>query len=160
MHSVLVGFTSLLARLLASVSATLAGLLAGAMLFLRIVLLPFWRELPPADFRAWFAEHSDRIRALMVPLGVGSAAASIGATAVRGANGEDPRASSVAAAAAVGVVAVTVTVNEPANRKFVSEELGDEETATLLSRWTRWHDVRVVLGVIATAAAVRALGDR
>lgn len=72
--------------------------------------------------------------------------------------GEDARASSVAAAGAVGVVAVTVAVNEPANRKFASERLGDDETATLLARWARWHDVRVALGLIAASAAVWAAG--
>ncbi len=74
--------------------------------------------------------------------------------------GKDARASSVAAAGGIGVVAITVAVNEPANRQFVSDEVGDEETATLLARWARWHDVRVALGLIAGAAAVRALGDR
>ena len=150
----------MLGRSLAFVSATLTGLLAGAMLFLRIVLLPFWQGVPPAEFRAWFVKHSGRIRALMLPLGAAAAATSAAATAARVVNGEAARASSVAAVGAVGVVAVTVTVNEPANRKFASEELGDEETASLLRRWARWHDVRVALGLIAATAAARALGDR
>ena len=154
-----VGFASVLGRSFTSVSAILTGLLAGAMLFLRIVLLPFWRGLPPAQFRAWFAEHSERIRALMLPLGAASAAASAAATAARVATEDDARASSVAAAAAVGVVAVTVAVNEPANRRFVGEELGDEETAALLARWARWHDVRVALGSTAAIAAVLARAD-
>ena len=150
----------MLGRSLASVSASLTGLLAGAMLFLRVVLLPFWRGIPPARFRAWFAEHSERIRALMLPLGAASAAASAAATVPRVVNEQDARVSSVAAAGSAGVVAVTVAVNEPANRKLASEELGDEETAMLLARWARWHDVRVALGLIAALAAVRALGDR
>ena len=145
---------------LALASSALTGLLAGAMILLRAVLVPFWRDLPPAEFRAWFARYSDRIRALMVPLGVGAAAASVAATVARAANEEDVRASSVAAAGAVGVVGVTVTVNEPANHRFTSGELGDEETTTLLARWARWHDVRVALGVIAAVAAARALNRR
>lgn len=128
------------------------------MLFLRVVLLPFWQGAPPAELRAWFAANAERIRALMLPLGVASAAAHVGATVAQVRAGEDARASSVAAAGAVGVVAVTVAVNEPANRKFASERLGDDETATLLARWARWHDVRVALGLIAASAAVRAAG--
>jgi hypothetical protein len=147
-------------RSLASVSATLTSLLAGAMLFLRIVLLPFWRGVPPAEFRGWFAKHSGRIRAVMLPLGAASAAASVGATAARLVHHRDARASSVAAAGAVGVVVVTVAVNEPANRKFANEHLPDDETAMLLARWARWHDVRGALGLLAAAAAVRALGQR
>jgi anthrone oxygenase-like protein len=147
-------------RPLASVSAALISLLAGAMLFLRIVLLPFWRGARPAEFRSWFATHAGRIRALMLPLGVASAGTSLAATAERLVNRQDARASSVASAGAIGIVGITVTVNEPANRKFASEDLSDDETASLLARWARWHDVRVVLGLIAAAAAVRALGDR
>lgn len=143
----------MLAQPLATASTALTGMLAGAMLFLRVVLLPFWRGLPPAEFRAWFARHSGRIRALMVPLGAGSAAVSVAATAARAAEGDDIRASAVAAAGSVAVVTVTVTVNEPANREFVREEFGDEETTTLLARWARWHDVRVALGLIAAVAA-------
>ena len=146
----------LLAERLALASATLNGLLAGGMLFLRVVLLPFWRGVPPAEFRAWFASHSGSIRALMVPLGVGAAGASVGTTAALAADGEDPRASAVAAIGSVAVVAVTVTVNEPANREFVRDDVGDEETATLLAHWARWHEVRVTLGLVAAAAAALA----
>jgi hypothetical protein len=142
-----------LAERLVLASTILNGLLAGAMLFLRVVLLPFWRGLAPAEFRAWFARHSGRIRALMVPLGVGAAGTSIAATAARAANREDARPNVVAAASSVAVVAVTVTVNEPANREFVRQDFGDQETKTLLARWSRWHDVRVALGLVAAAAA-------
>ena len=155
-----VGFTAVLAERLGFASATLSGLLAGAMLFLRVVLVPFWRGLAPAEFRAWFAGHSGRIRALMVPLGVGAAGASLAATAARVANGEDARANAVAAAGSVAVVAVTVTVNEPANREFVREDLGDRETTTLLARWSRWHDVRVAFGLVAAVAAALGRGRR
>jgi uncharacterized membrane protein len=130
------------------------------MLFLRIVLLPFWRGAPPAEFRSWFAAHAGRIRALMLPLGAASAATSVAATATRLVNRQDARISSVAAAGAVGVVGITIAVNEPANRKLASDDLSDDETARLLARWARWHDVRVALGLIAASAAVRALGDR
>ena len=150
----------MLAARLASVSATLTGLLAGAMLFLRVVLLPFWRDLPPAEFRAWFVRRSGAIRALMVPLGVGAAGASLAAAAARAAGGEDVRANAVAAASSVAVVAVTVTVNEPANEEFVRGDLKDEETPTLLARWSRWHDVRVALGLTAAAAAALGAGRR
>ena len=127
------------------------------MLFLRVVLLPFWQELPPGEFRAWFAKHAPRIRGLMVPLGVGSAAASVGAAATQAVNRGDARPSSAAAAGAVAVVAVTVGVNEPANEKFVSGGLDDDATVRLLARWARWHDVRVALGLLSAAAAAHAL---
>ncbi len=147
-------------RLLALLSAVLAGLLAGGMMLLDVVLLPFWRSVPPAEFRTWFTAHSDRIRALMIPLGAGAAAVNAASAVVQTAQGPRAGAASVAAAAAAGVVAVTITVNEPMNHRFTAEQLTDAETAALLQRWARWHRLRVALGVLATLGAAWALMDR
>ncbi|WP_448612593.1 anthrone oxygenase family protein [Modestobacter sp. URMC 112] len=147
-------------RFLALVSAVLAGLLAGSMILIDVVLLPFWRGVPPEQFRAWFAEHSGRIRAVMIPLGAGAAALNVASAVVQTAKGPRAGAASVAAAAAAGVVAITVTVNEPMNHRFTDGPLTDAETASLLGRWARWHHLRVALGVLATVGAASALMDR
>jgi hypothetical protein len=129
------------------------GMLTGAILLIKLVLVPFWRGVPPREFRTWFGAHSHRIRALMVPLGaagVGTAAA----TAVVEASTEGARGTSAAAAAAsAGVVAITLQVNEPANEKFEQIDFDDAETSALLERWARWHDLRIALGLLGTAAA-------
>jgi len=125
--------------MLAHLAACLLGLLAGAMLVIAIVLVPFWSALPPVELRAWFARHADRTGALMFPLG-GAA---------------------LAAGAAAGVVAVTLLVNEPANRRFAGPVyLSDADVVALLGRWRRWHWLRVALGLVAFGAALRALGGR
>jgi zinc transporter ZupT len=143
---------------LAILSAALTGLLAGAMVFIEAVLVPFWRGSPPGEFREWFAVHSPRIRALMVPLGAGAAAAAAATAAAEAVSGGGARATSATAAgAAVSVVAITVTVNEPANEKFAQLDFGDAETETLLRRWARWHDARVALGLVAAGAAALTL---
>jgi len=141
-------------------STVLAGVLAGGMLFIEVVLLPFWRGVPPADFRRWFAAHSDRIRRLMIPLGVGAGVLSSASAlpTMAGHRPGDP-ASVGAAAAVVGVVAITVAVNEPANHRFAEGALTDIETRDLLRKWARWHHVRVVLGIAATVAAANALAN-
>jgi uncharacterized membrane protein len=149
-----------MARFLALLSAVLAGLLAGGMVLIDAVLLPFWRGVPPAQFRTWFAAHSDRIRTVMIPLGAGAAVVNAASAAVQTAKGPRAGAASVAAAAAAGVVAITVTVNEPMNHRFAAAQLTDDETADLLDRWARWHRVRVALGVLATVGAASALLDR
>ncbi len=147
----------MLSRPLALVSAVLAGVLTGGMVLIELVLVPFWRALPPAGFRAWFAAHSGRIRALLVPLGAATGIACT-ASAVQVGGGRRGRPASVAAAGAeAGVIAVTVTVNEPANHRFTSGTLTDAETTELLRRWARWHHLRVVLGLVATVAAAWAL---
>jgi Domain of unknown function (DUF1772) len=93
----------------------------------------------------------------MLPLGPASAAAATASAIAQAATTDGERVSSVTAAAtAVGVVAITVSVNEPANARFVEDALGDDGTVALLSRWVRWHDVRVALGPIGALAAARA----
>ena len=150
----------MLSRPLALVSAVLAGVLTGGMVFIEVVLLPFWRSLSAAEFHAWFAAHSGRIRALMVPLGAATGIACTASASARVAGGRRGGPASVAAAgAAAGVIAVTVAVNEPANHRFAAGTLTDDGTTELLHRWARWHHVRVLLGLAATAAAARALVD-
>ncbi len=142
-----------LARPLAPLSAVLTGLLAGGMGFIEVVLLPFWRGSSPAEFRQWFTAHSDRIRSVMIPLGVGAGAVSTAHALTQVADRRPNTAAITAAATTLGVIAITVIVNEPANHRFTAEALTDAETRTLLDRWARWHHLRVALGMIATTAA-------
>ena len=148
-------------RTLALVSAVLTGLLTGAMILIDVVLVPFWRTASPAEFRQWFTAHSDRIRSLMIPLGAAAGVLS-SASAVAGTAGDrrNSGASVAAAAATAGVVAITVTVNEPLNHRLIDGALSDVETADLLRRWQSWHRLRVVLGAVGAVAAASALSRR
>ena len=140
--------------MLGYLAALLLGLLAGAMLVIAVVLVPFWSGLPPAELRTWFARHAGRTGALMFPLGGAAMVAAAGTwLAIRG------RWPALAAAAAAGVVAVTLLVNEPANRRFAAPAyyMSDADTVALLGRWRRWHWLRVALGLVAFVAALRAL---
>lgn len=155
------GDLRVLARPLALTSAVLTGLMAGGMVVIQVVLLPFWRGAPPADFRRWFTAHAGRLRALMVPLGAGAGVAcAASAVAQRVADRRSNPASVAAAAATAGVIAITMTVNEPLNHRFTEGTLTDPETTDLLRTWARWHHVRVALGVAATVAAAAALTER
>src|SRR5262245_60484565 len=101
-------------RRLATTSTLATGTLLGAMLIIRVVLLPFWRSSRPDEFKDWFRQHAPRIRATMVPLG---ALAAVTATANALAR-RSPRAA-LGAVAAAGVGVVTAVVNEPLNARFV-----------------------------------------
>jgi uncharacterized membrane protein len=148
------------ARPVALLTAVATGLLTGGMVLIEVVLVPFWRSASPAAFRRWFTAHSGRIRALMVPLGAGAGlAGTVSAVAQVTEGRRSGPAALVAAGATAGVIAITATVNEPANYRFVSGELTGPETTELLSRWARWHHVRVVLGLGATGAAAAALAQ-
>jgi hypothetical protein len=130
------------------------------MVLIEAVLLPFWRGMHPAEFRDWFTAHSNRIRTLMIPLGAGAGIVTAASAATHLGGKHRDNAASVAAAAAAGVIAITVTVNEPANHQFTGAQLTDAQTRDLLNRWARWHHLRVVLGVLAAAAATWAMSDR
>lgn len=141
--------------------AVLTGLLTGGMVLIDVVLLPFWRGMPPADFRRWFTAHAPRIRTVMIPLGMGACVVGVlSTTAQLIAHGRSSRASATATAATAGVIAITVAVSEPANHRFTAGTLTDSETRDLLQKWARWHHVRVVLGLAATVAAASALVER
>jgi anthrone oxygenase-like protein len=140
-------------------AAFLLGLLAGAMLLIAVALAPYWQTLPPLAFRGWFALHAWRIGRLMRPLGAG--AVLVASVAWIGAwRSSDPRRDwrGVAALAALGVLVVTLIVNEPANELFIRPgPLTDGATTALLGRWIRWHWVRVGLGMLGFYAALRAV---
>ena len=147
-------------RPLALATALSAGLLTGGMILIEVVLVPFWRDASPSEFRQWFTAHSGRIRALMVPLGAGAGLAGTASAVVQVAERRRSSAAAlVAAAATASVIAITAAVNEPANHRFVSGKLTGPETTELLNEWARWHHVRVVLGLVATGAATVALAQ-
>jgi len=145
--------------MLARLAAFLLGLVAGAMLLTAVGVAPFWQTLPPLAFRGWFALHAWRIGRLMRPLG--AAAVLVAGVAWIGARRSSDGRSiwrGITARAALGVLLVTLVVNEPANELFARPgALTDAATTALLVGWVRWHWVRVGLGVVAFYAALRAL---
>ena len=139
---------------LRAAAAGVIGMLAGAMLLIKVVFVPFWRGAPPREFRIWFGKHSGRIRSVMGPLGAAGLGLAAATTTAELVSDGSPRSAAVAAAGSAGVVAITLGVNEPANAKFEQEDFDDAETTELLQQWSRWHDIRVILGLVATAAAL------
>ena len=145
--------------MLARLAAFVLGLLAGAMLLIAVGVAPFWQTLPPFAFRGWFGLHAWRIGRLMRPLGAGAALVA-GVAWIGAWRSSDGRSvwRGVAALAALGVVLVTLAVNEPANQLFARPGgLTDEATTALLVSWMRWHWVRVGLGMLGFYAALRAV---
>jgi hypothetical protein len=67
----------------------------------------------------------------------------------------------VGALAIGAAVPFTFVAIMPTNHTLLSGgPLGDDEARRLLRRWGRLHAVRTVLGVVAVAAFLLALGDR
>jgi hypothetical protein len=134
-----------MARKAGVASALATGVLAGAMILIRLVLVPFWRHSASSEFKPWFIENAPRLRSVMVPLGT-VAVATTTANALITRRGR----AVLAVAAAVGIGLVTMTVNEPLNARFAGPDPMDPAD---LDRWVRWHDVRVALGLLAAWAS-------
>jgi hypothetical protein len=126
-------------------SAASTLLLAAATTLIRVVLVPRWWRADPAEFKAWFVKAAPTLRAVMVPLGAtATAMAATNALVTREAR------PLLGAAGAAGLAAVTMTINEPMNAKF---EGPDPVERADLDRWVRWHNLRVVLGLVAAWGA-------
>ena len=134
-------------RFLQVASSTTTGSLAGAMLLIRVVLVPAWRKTASTDFKPWFVTNAPRLRAVMLPLGVGSLVTTV-LNALITRRGRPL----LGAVAAAGVVAITTSVNEPLNARF---EGPDEVDPADLERWARWHDARVALGFVSALASAK-----
>ena len=130
-----------IARAAGAATLLLAVMTAG----IRVVLVPRWWRGDPAEFKAWFAGAAPKLKAAMVPIGA-VAATTATANAVLTRN----RRALLGAAGALGLATVTMTVNEPMNARFEGPE---PVRRADLDRWVRWHNVRVVLGVLAAWGA-------
>ncbi|MBB4000131.1 anthrone oxygenase family protein [Aureimonas pseudogalii] len=124
---------------------------AGVMLAIALILGPFWRSLPPADFLTWFAANSGLIvRTIPLVVGptifglVGSIVLSWGDASIRN-----------LWLAALGCIAVllglTVAYFFPINATFNQGAIAVDDVPGQLDAWLAVHWVRIVL---ALAAAV------
>jgi hypothetical protein len=147
---------SIVASALTMLTCLVFGLLVGGMLVIGISLVSFWKSLPPSDFQVWFASHSHLIGRVMIPLGVGSVAASVAAVGA-GWRGQARRWLLVAALLAIGVMVTYPIFFAGTNAAFERGGLSDSEVQSLLARWETWHWIRTGLGALGFVAALRAL---
>jgi hypothetical protein len=139
-------------RLLAAIAL---GLSAGAMLAEQMVLVPYWRSLPPADFLRWFAANEPRLVAFYGPLEIASVALTFLATAVCIARRQRGIGRLVLASLlAASVLAVYPMYFQAANARFAAGTIDIADVAAELGRWQMWQWLRVALGVGAFIAAL------
>ena len=54
-------------------AVTAMGLTAGAVLAEAMVLVPYWRSMPPAAFLAWYRQHGELLFRFYAPLEIAAA---------------------------------------------------------------------------------------
>ena len=149
---------SIVASALMLLACLVLGLLAGGMLVIGIAFVSFWKSLSPSDFQAWFASYSHLIGRLMIPLGVGSIAATV-TTLLACWSGPATRRRwlLIAALSAIGVMVTYPIFFAGTNEAFVRGGLSNSAVRSLLDRWATWHWIRTGLGIAGFLAALRAL---
>ena len=143
---------------ISAIAVMALGLSAGAMLAEAVLLVPYWRSLPPSDFLRWFAANETRLTAFYGPLEIAGAVLALvaaGASAVGRHRSTRPLA--LAALLAVVVLAMYPLYFEDVNAGFVAGTIDPAAVANELARWSAWQWVRVATGVAAFAAATWAL---
>lgn len=134
------------------------GLLTGAMLLIGISIVSFWKSLTPSEFVSWFASHSSRLGAVMIPLGATTLLVSLAAAAVSWRSRQGQRRwALIAALCAFCVMGSYPIFFAGANTSFIGGDLSDSAVRALLDRWVLWHWGRTLLGLAGFVAAVLAL---
>src|SRR5262245_7948990 len=151
---------SVFASALMMLACLALGLLSGGMLVIGVAFVSFWKSLAPSDFQAWFASYSHLIGRLMIPLGVGSVAATVAALGACWSGSATRRAwLLVAALSAIGVMVTYPIFFVGANESFERGGLSDSTVRSMLDRWATWHWIRTGLGTVGFVAALRALQE-
>ena len=148
-------------NLVLQLAALLIALLTGAMLLIGVALVPYWSSLDPLEFTEWFAAHASLIGRLMVPLGsLATVTVLLAAGLARARRLPSWPWLAVAGAAALFVAAIYPLYYTGANAALGSGTLTPSEVTAELGRWRFWHWARILAGVVASAAAIRACSAR
>ncbi|AUX32045.1 MULTISPECIES: DUF1772 domain-containing protein [Sorangium] len=147
-----------LSEVLQLLSSGLFGLFIGALLAEGALLVPYWRSLPPAEFFALHGAFGPRLYRFFAPLTTAASLFAVAAAAVSLLASSPSRwASLLSAGLAASLVAVYFLYFRRANAGFAAASPGPSGLAAELSRWARWHWVRVGLGLFGFAFSLLAL---
>lgn len=147
-----------LCHVLQLLSVASLGIFAGSMLTEGLVLVPYWRSLPPREFFAWYAANDQRLLGFFGPLTMVTAAltqvASLGSF-VAEVPGRWP--TLVAALLSLTVLSTFFIYFKQANESFDAASLGHDDLPAELRRWAAWHWMRTGMSLAALTAALIAL---
>ncbi len=148
---------ALLADAIRQLSAAALGIFFGSQLTEGVVLVPYWRALPPQQFLQWYAANDRRLLGYFGPLTTVTALLAIAAALVTWREGGAARmAALVPAIVMMVIVAGFVVYFDAANKRFAAATIAPAAVPGELARWSALHWARTVLAGIAFAAALTA----
>jgi hypothetical protein len=145
----------LLGDLVRHLSAAVLGVFFGSQLTEGLVLVPYWRALPPEEFLRWYAANDARLVRYFGPLTTVTALLAVAAALVTWWQGHPGGATTLLAAAImIAIVASFFVYFERANRSFATAAITAPAVDGELARWNAWHWMRTLLAGVAFAAAL------
>jgi hypothetical protein len=120
-----------------------------------VVLVGYWRSLPPAEFLAWFAANEPRLVVFYGTLEVAAAVFAVAAGGWHALRRRPGRGFLLASAAlAVAVLVLYPLYFRDVNASFAAPTIALDAVPAELSQWAAWQWARIAIGVGAFAAAL------
>ena len=150
---------NLFAGIMSFLAAASLALFVGALLTEAMVLVPLWRTLRPEEFFKLYAAQVHHLYRLFTPLTVSATLLSI-VSAITAVVAHRPLSSAAVLAAALALVIFSTyfLYFQRANTSFAEASIPNEALPAELERWAAWHWFRTIIGLVALASALLALG--
>ena len=148
---------ALLGDLVRHLAAVALGVFFGSQLTEGLVLVPYWRALPPEEFLRWYAANDRRLLRYFGPLTTATALLALTAALVTWWEGRPALAATVVPAVIMlAIVAGFFVYFDAANKRFAAAAIPPTAVPGELARWSAWHWARTALAGIAFATALAA----
>lgn len=141
---------------LVSVAPVVVGVMEGMLLFVSFAQFPYWKSLPPDQFRKEFTASGPLIARLLIPLSTGATfPVVIAAILLRG---TAPFVPELVAAISISVAdsAHLLTI-KPTNALVGKDALTPAQITALLGQSAMVANLRLVLGLVAVVCSVTAV---
>lgn len=119
---------------------------AGAMLMLYTALVPFWKQVPPAEFIEWFSNFSSGIQLTTGLLGFASIIFPIASVFLVWKVHKSRLYWILSSVLVIGIMIITFAFFLDANSSFANKTIELNEVANTLNTWGNLHFIRIILG--------------
>jgi len=132
------------------ISSLALGLLVGSLLAEAMILVPYWRSMEPKEFLSLHSTLGPRLFLYFAPLTILATIFPVLAAVVPVILGATFHwLSLVPAIITLLMLAIYMGYFKGANDSFKSGSVGVEGLSEELTKWAKWHWIRVVLGIVA-----------
>lgn len=132
-------------------STFLIGLYAGSLLVEAMILVPYWRKIPAAQFFALHGTLGPNLFRYFAPL---TTLAVLFAIAVPILNRAESLAWILSGILSAGALVIFFIYFKKANQSFADHTLSEADLPAELARWARWHWLRTVMIMGALGASI------